>query len=77
MIVRRGQETVFVNSERKHNGAGHYRIEVDGNNYKFFKDGSQVFVFNDNTFANGGVGLKSKEDGLTFTLENFKVVRLR
>jgi hypothetical protein len=47
------------NSSVIYSCAGHYRIEVDSNKYKFFKDGSLMFVFNNNTFANGGVGLKS------------------
>ena len=59
VIAKEGKETVVVDSEMKHDCAGHYRIEVDGNRYKLFKDGSQMFVFNNKTFANGGVGLKS------------------
>ena len=77
VIVKEGNETVVVNSELKYDCAGHYRIEVQGSRYKLFKDGSELFVFNNNAFANGGVGLKSQDDSLTFAIEKFKVVRLR
>jgi hypothetical protein len=81
VIARERRETVVVNSEVKHDCAGHYRIEVEGNKYKLFKDGSQMFVFTNNGFANGGVGLKSVNSGyggiVTFIIDNFKVVSLR
>lgn len=77
VIVKKGRETVIVNSEKSYDCAGHYQIEVDGSRYKLFRDGSPIFVFNNNTFANGGVGLKSQGKDLTFTIDNFKVVRLR
>ena len=81
VIVKERKETIVVNSEMKHDCAGHYRIEVEGNRYKFFKDGSQMLVFNNNTFTNVGVGLKSVDSGVggivTFTIDNFKVVRLQ
>ena len=81
VIAKEGKETVVVNSEMNYDcagNAGHYRIEVNGNQYKLFKDGSQKFVFTNKTFANGGVGLKSSgDDRLVFTIDNFKVVSLR
>jgi hypothetical protein len=77
VIARRGQETVIVNSEKIHDCVGHYQIEVDGNRYKALRDGSPLFAFNNNMFANGGVGLKARGPDVTFTIDNFKVVRLR
>jgi hypothetical protein len=80
VIAKGGKETVVVNSEMRYDCADqdvHYRIEVDGNRYKLFKDGSQMFVFNNNTFTNGGVGFKSVNKKLTFIIDNFKVVSLR
>jgi hypothetical protein len=77
VIVAKGKETVVVNSKMNHDCPGHYRIEVDGNRYKIFRDGSQMFAFNNNTFAKGGVGLKSQGKDLTFTINDFKVVSLR
>ena len=82
VVVKNGKETGVVNSEMRYGGkprdcGGHYRIEVDGSKYKIFRDGDQMFVFNNNTYANGGVGLKSLDDKVNFTIDNFKVVRLR
>jgi TolB-like protein len=82
VIAKDRKETVVVGSEMRHDCAGHYRIEVDGDKYKLFKDGSQMFVFTNKTFANGGVGLKSHTEAVssteaTFSIDNFKVVRLQ
>lgn len=77
MIARKGKETVVVDSQKQHAYRGHYRIEVDGNKYKLFKDNNEIFVFNNNIFAKGGLGLKSTGDHLAFILDHFKVVRLQ
>jgi len=82
VIAKKGKEVEVVNSGMRYDGVprncgGQYRIEVEGNRYKIFRDGNQMFVFNNNTFANGGVGLKSQDKDITFTVDNFKVVRLR
>ena len=57
-------------------GSGHsIRVEVIGNNYIGYLDGSQMLILQDDTLTSGQAGLKTNAHGV-ITFDNFKVTGL-
>jgi hypothetical protein len=52
---------------------GHYRIEVNGNQYAVYHDNALQLQITDDTFTHGNVGLISTGDRTQVTLDNFQV----
>ena len=82
--VKNGKVTEIVNSETTVSNSysdcpGKYKVEVNGNTYKTFKNGQVLLIFTDNTFSDGGVGIlsTSADEQFKFIIDNFQIESLR